>query len=153
MIELITYQPELKQAFIDLNSQWLEEYFFVEEHDRHVFDNIEEIVIKPGGQIFFVEVDGIIAGTVAIQKINDTTFELAKMTVAKEFRGKGLSKKLMDAAINFAREEKAEKIFLLSNRKLTPAITLYKQSGFVETPIAENDYARADIQMELDLLK
>lgn len=149
MTEIITYQAGLQQAFIDLNTEWLEEHFYVETHDKEIFENIEEIVLAPGGQIFFVLVDGIVAGTVAMQKVNDTTFELAKMAVSKRFRGKGLSKRLMNAAINFAMEQKAEKIFLLSNRKLAPAIQLYTQFGFSETPVELNDYARADIQMEL----
>jgi ribosomal protein S18 acetylase RimI-like enzyme len=149
MIELQTYTPDNKQAFIDLNTEWLQEYFYVEEHDREVFNNIESLIIQPGGQIFFVLVNKEVVGTVAMQPIGNKSFELCKMAVTKSFQGQGLSKKLMDACIAFAIDKKATTIILFSNRKLEAAINLYKQYGFKEIPLATTDYSRADIQMEL----
>ena len=149
--EIITYNPKFKSYFIDLNKAWLEEYFFVEKHDIEVFDNIEEVILKPGGEIFFCLVDGEIAGTVAMQKVNDTKYELAKLAVDKKFQGQKLSNLLMDACINFAKEKKLSTIMLVSSRKLDTALNLYQKYHFVETALDETDYHRADIQMELKL--
>ena len=150
-IEIIAYHPAYKQNFIDLNKAWLKKYFVVEPHDDEVFANIEKIIINAGGEIFFCIYDGEIAGTAAMQKHGERIFELTKTAVTEKHQGKGLSKLLMQACINFAREKRAEKIFLLSNRALTPAISLYKKFGFKEVPLDPNDYVRADIQMELNL--
>jgi ribosomal protein S18 acetylase RimI-like enzyme len=148
---IITYQPKYKSNFIALNKAWLEAYFFVEQHDIEVFENIEKIILEPGGEIFFCLIDGEVAGTVAMQKVDDHTYELAKLAVDKKFQGKKISHLLMDACIAFAKEKKAKTIMLMSSTKLEVALNLYKKYHFVETPMAETDYARADIQMELYL--
>lgn len=149
--KIVTYQPKYKQQFIDLNIAWLEEYFFVEQHDKEVFENIEEVVLNPGGEIFFCLVDDEVAGTVAMQKVSDTVYEMAKLAVDKKFQGQKLSNLLIDACIDFAKSKKAEKIMLLSSTKLIPALSLYRKYNFKETPMDETDYDRADIQMELHL--
>lgn len=150
-IKIISYNPTFKSDFIRLNKAWLTAYFFVEKHDVEVFENIEEIILKPGGEIFFCLVNDEIAGTVAMQKINDTTYELAKLAVDKKFQGQKLSHFLMDACIAFAKEKKATTIMLMSSRKLDTALHLYRKYNFIETPLDETDYHRADIQMELKL--
>ncbi|WP_310555780.1 GNAT family N-acetyltransferase [Flavobacterium sp.] len=149
--EIITYNPQYKNNFIALNKAWLEEFFFVEPHDIEVFDNIEEVILNPGGEIFFCIIDNEVVGTVAMQKINATTFELAKLAVDKKYQGQKLSNLLMDTCIAFAKEKKATTIMLMSSTKLQIALNLYKKFGFVETPLTETDYSRADIQMELYL--
>lgn len=150
-IKIISYNPIFKSDFVRLNKAWLEEYFFVEKHDIEVFENIEEIILKPGGEIFFCLADDEIAGTVAMQKVNDTTYELAKLAVDKKFQGQKLSHLLMDACIAFAKEKKADTIMLMSSTKLDTALHLYRKYNFIETPLDETDYHRADIQMELKL--
>jgi predicted N-acetyltransferase YhbS len=147
-----TYDPSYKQTFIDLNTAWLNEFFEVEEHDRQVFNNLEELIIRPGGEIFFCLADDTVVGTVAMQKMSDGVYELAKMAVAKPWRGRGFSNPLMTACIEFAKKKEAAKIVLLSNTRMVPAIRLYRKFGFVEVPLGETDYARADIQMEFSLV-
>lgn len=146
------YKPELKNHFIALNKAWLEDYFFVEPHDIEVFENLEDLILTPGGAIFFC-LDGTdkVVGTVAMQKVNATTFELAKLAVDLNFQGQKLSYLLMDACIAFAKKEKATTIMLMSSTKLTVALNLYRKYRFIETPLEATDYARADIQMELRL--
>lgn len=150
-IKIIAYDPRYKSDFIRLNKAWLEEYFFVEPHDIAVFENIEDIILKPGGEIFFCLADNEIAGTVAMQKINDSVFEMAKLAVDKPFQGKKLSHYLMEACIAFAKAQKAQKIMLMSSTKLDTALHLYRKYNFIEVPLDETDYHRADIQMELHL--
>lgn len=150
-IKIIGYDPQYKNDFIKLNKAWLEEYFYIEPHDWETFNNIEKDIIEKDGEIFFCQVDNEIAGTVAMIKTNETTYELAKMAVDKKFQGMKLSNLLMEACIDFAKSKKAKKIFLVSNTKLSPAINLYKKFNFIETPLAPTDYDRANIQMELHL--
>ena len=150
-IKIIGYQSQYKNDFIKLNKAWLEEYFYIEPHDIDTFENCEKDIIQNGGQIFFCLVNNEIAGTVAMIKVNNDLYELAKMAVDKKFQGMKLSNLLMEASIEFAKSNKAKKIFLLSSTKLTPALNLYRKYNFIETPLAPTDYARADIQMELTL--
>ncbi|MGC4041679.1 MAG: GNAT family N-acetyltransferase [Flavobacterium sp.] len=148
---VIPYKSEYRKHFISLNRAWLEEYFYVEQHDIDAFEKLEEIILNPGGEIFFCLIGDEVAGTVAMQKVDNGTFELAKLAVDKKFQGKKLSNLLMDACIDFAREKKAQKIMLVSSTKLDTALNLYRKYNFTEVPLDETDYDRADIQMELEL--
>lgn len=150
-IKIITYNSQYKSDFIRLNTAWLEEYFYVEPHDVATFENVEKDIIGNGGEIFFCLVDNEIAGTVAMIKVNENIFELAKMAVDKKFQGKKLSYLLMDASITFAKENRIKKIMLMSSTKLDTALHLYRKYQFKEVPLDATDYVRADIQMELDL--
>jgi ribosomal protein S18 acetylase RimI-like enzyme len=73
------------------------------------------------------------------------------MAVAPAFRGKGISKMLIEKCLNKARELNAQKIFLYSNSQLIPAITLYKKYGFVHVDASNSPLLTADIKMELIL--
>jgi ribosomal protein S18 acetylase RimI-like enzyme len=73
------------------------------------------------------------------------------MAVAPAFRGKGVSKLLIEKCLNKARELKARKIFLYSNSQLIPAITLYEKYGFVHVDASNSPLLTADIKMELIL--
>jgi ribosomal protein S18 acetylase RimI-like enzyme len=149
--EIITYNPKYKTDFISLNTAWLQEYFFVEQHDIDVFNAVEETIIQTGGEIFFCLIANEVAGTVAMQKVNETTFEMAKLAVNKKFQGQNIGKILIETCIDFAKQKNAKTIMLMSSTKLDVALHLYKKYNFIEVPLDENDYARADIQMELYL--
>ncbi len=71
------------------------------------------------------------------------------MGVSPKAQGKGIGKLLAQHIIDQAKQLGAKKIFLESNRKLSPAISLYKKLGFKEIPNISSPYARSDIQMEL----
>lgn len=150
-IKIITYNSAYKNDFIRLNKAWLEEYFYVEPHDLETFNNIEKDIIEKEGEIFFCLVNEEIAGTVAMIKVDNKIYELAKMAVDKKYQGMKLSNLLMEACIEFAQKNNAKKIFLVSNRKLKPALNLYSKFNFIEVPLDETDYERADIQMEYTL--
>jgi predicted N-acetyltransferase YhbS len=149
--EIISFQPQYKNNFITLNRSWIEEYFVLEQHDIEVFESLEELILKPGGEIFFCRIDNQIVGTVAMQKVNETTFELAKLAVDKQFQGKKLSTLLVQTCIDFAIQNNAKTIMLNSSTKLDIALNLYRKFNFREVPMLENDYNRTDIQMELTL--
>jgi ribosomal protein S18 acetylase RimI-like enzyme len=80
---------------------------------------------------------------------HDDGFELAKMTVIPEWRGKGVSKLLMDKCLDKARELKAKKIVLFSNSQLTAALNLYTRYGFRHVEIIDSPLKTADVKMEL----
>ena len=77
--------------------------------------------------------------------------ELAKMTVHKEFRGRGLSKILLKKCIDYAKASKAKEIFLISNRRLLSARKLYEKFGFIEVDLDSNKYKRGNYKMVLRL--
>lgn len=92
-----------------------------------------------------------IVGTCALIKLDDHRYELAKMAVTEKAKGKGIGWLLGQAAINKARELRAEAVFLESNTILEPAIKLYQKLGFQKIVGQPSPYQRCNIQMELKL--
>ncbi|UZH54924.1 GNAT family N-acetyltransferase [Salinimicrobium tongyeongense] len=151
-MEIISFEQQYAEDFRQLNIEWLEHYFWVEPHDEEVLGKPEKYIIEPGGNIFFARENQKILGTVALMKMDEGVFELTKMAVRPDARGKKVGQKLMQHTLNFARNKAWEKLIIYSNRKLENAIHIYKKYGFREIPIGENNpYARGDIKMELPL--
>lgn len=149
-IKIIPFSSELATAFAVLNYEWLKKYFVIEPHDIEMLEAPKEYIIDPGGEIFFAEYDNNIVGTVALIKINKGYYEIAKMAVTEAYQGLSIGKLLLNEALVWSKENGVEKLMLESNRKLKPALNLYKKVGFYEVPQDPNSpYDRADIKMEL----
>jgi ribosomal protein S18 acetylase RimI-like enzyme len=68
--------------------------------------------------------------------------EFKRMWIAKESRGLGLGKRLLDVLENQARMAGASAVRLETNRTLTEAISMYRRSGYVEIePFNDEPYA------------
>lgn len=151
-MEIITWDPAFSEEFKNMNLHWLKEFFWVEKHDEEVLGNPEKYIIKPGGMILFVKEENEIIACVALMKMEESVFELTKMAVKPEHRGKKIGNKLLDYTLNYAKERQWEKLIIYSNRKLENAVHLYRKYGFREIPIeANNPYDRGDIKMQLNL--
>lgn len=151
-MKITPWQKKYSEAFKEMNLHWLKEFFWVEPHDEEVLGNPEKFIIDPGGMIFYAIDDEQILGCVALMKLEDKTFELTKMAVKPEVRGKKIGHKLMEHCINFAKDQHWDRLIIYSNRKLENAIHLYSKFGFVEIPIENNGpYSRGDIKMQLNL--
>lgn len=123
----------------------------MEPYDELVLSNPKELIIDKGGFIFFARCKNEIVGVVSLI-FQEHFYELSKMAVKPEYRGKKVGLALMDFTINFAKSKGWENLILYSNRKLKQAIQLYKKLGFVEIPLEKDvNYERADIKMELKL--
>jgi ribosomal protein S18 acetylase RimI-like enzyme len=151
-IRVVTYRGELRPAFEQLNRDWIESYFVLEEADRAIFADPPGAILDPGGQIFFVVEGDTVLGTCAVLRHSSTDCEIAKMAVAPAARGRGLGDLLMEASIEFARQTGARRIIIVSNTVLVPAIRLYRKHGFVEVPLeSDGRYQRANIRLEREL--
>ncbi len=149
--QVVTYSPRWLKAFAQLNEEWIQKYFKIEEMDRAQLSRAEELIIEPGGEIFFILQNNEAVATCAMVKHGDG-YELAKMAVSPKAQGQGLGNILMTTAIDWARSQKAKHIYLLSNTILTPAIELYKKHGFQIKNLGDHpDYQRCNIEMVLDL--
>ena len=105
MIQIVDYRPEHQPYFERFNRAWIEKHFWLEDLDRYVLGNPEEAIIKPGGAVLMALYDGIVAGTVALKKIDAATYEFTKMAVAESFRRKGIAEALSYAAFEKCRVE------------------------------------------------
>jgi ribosomal protein S18 acetylase RimI-like enzyme len=151
-VTVMPYREEFRSAFEQLNREWIETYFALEEADREIFRDPAAKVLAAGGQIFFVLEGNQVQGTCAVLRHNGEEFEIAKMAVAPSARGRGYGDRLMETAIRFATEAGGKRIIIVSNTMLEAAIRLYQKHGFVRVPLAPDErYERANIRMEREL--
>jgi putative acetyltransferase len=149
---VVPYRDELRAAFEQLNRDWIESYFVLEDADREVFADPVAAVLATGGQIFFVTEGDAVLGTCAVLRHSQAECEIAKMAVAAEARGRGLGNLLMKAAVEFAVAIGSRRVVILSNTLLAPALQLYRKHGFIQVPLAaDGRYQRANIRLELEL--
>ncbi len=150
-LKIISFKEEYAEHFKDLNIEWLEKYFYVEDHDREVLNNARTYIIDKGGYIFFALYKGEVAGTFALMN-EEEGYELSKMAVSPKFQGLKIGQQLMQYSIHFARNKKWSKLLLYSNTILENAIYIYKKYGFEEVDLeTDNPYNRSDIKMVLKL--
>lgn len=152
-IQIVEYTPAYRDAFKDLNVQWISRYFKMEQADYNALDDPEGYILSKGGHILMVLYNGEAVGTCALIKMNDPKydFELAKMAVSPTVQGKGIGYLLGRAVIEKAKQEGAKTLYLESNTILEPAINLYYKLGFIKVEGIESPYERCNIQMELDI--
>jgi GNAT superfamily N-acetyltransferase len=114
--------------------------------------DIEGYYLNRGGMFEVIETDRFaIVGSVGIYPMDDRRCELRKMYLAREVRGKGLGKLLLERAISFARSAGFTSIVLETASVLKDAISLYERYGF--RPVASDHLAaRADQAYVLEIL-
>jgi putative acetyltransferase len=151
-VRLVPYRDEYRAAFEQLNRDWIETYFVLEDPDREVFSDPRAKILNPGGQIFFLVEEDQVQGTCAVIRQSTDEYEIAKMAVAPAARGRGFGDLLMEAAVGFAGEVGARRLVIVSNTVLEPAIRLYEKHGFVRVPLTtDSRYRRANIRLEREL--
>jgi GNAT superfamily N-acetyltransferase len=149
MATIVEWEDKYADAFRDLNLEWLKQFNLLESHDVMVLDNPVDTIINRGGAIFLAKEGDIIVGTAALMKEHDDCYELAKMTVAAGYRGKGISKLLMEACIGEANKRGVKRLLLFSNHQLKTALQLYERFGFQHIAVEDSPFETADVKMEL----
>jgi len=154
VVEIVDYRPAYKKWFRRLNLEWLEELLEVEPADERLLSDPNGQIIRKGGHILFALKRDVVVGTVALIRLDERTFELAKMAVTARARGQGIGRVLAEAALDRAREMGATSVVLHTVPKLVAAGRLYESLGFVVDPAGEHEetgFARKTILMVLEL--
>lgn len=152
-IDIVLFEEKYAQDFDTLNKEWINNYFKLEGKDTRTLEHPKEYIINKGGQVFVALCNGEVAGVCALLKMNDDKYdyELSKMAVKEQFRGKHIGYLLAQEVISYAKELGAKTLFLETNTVLQPAIQLYKKVGFKQVMGYESAYERSNYQMKLDL--
>lgn len=146
------FSDALAPDFYRINAQWIADMYTLEQTDIDVLTAPRERIVDPGGDILFVEDPTLgIIGTCGLQKTGERQFELTKMGVVPEARGKKAGEFLLQAMIARAFELGCDRLYLLSNSKGAAGVHLYEKAGFVhDAGIMEEfgkRYARSNVAM------
>jgi ribosomal protein S18 acetylase RimI-like enzyme len=152
MLKTVEYRDDLAGAFHDINVEWIEAMFVLEDVDRHVLTNPRETIIDAGGDILFVELEGQgIVGVGALRWSEPGQLELTKMGVKSGLRGLKAGEFLLAALIARATRMKPDRLYLLTSKKCEAAIHLYEKAGFYHDAelleAARHHYDRCDVAM------
>ena len=104
------------------------------QHYDEELQNLEQKYGMPQGRIYAAYVEGALAGCMAFHALGDTSCELKRLYVRPAFRGRGLSRKLMERAFADAREIGYKEAYLDTLESLQSAVALYAHLGFEEIP-------------------
>ena len=114
-------------------------------------------VYQAENEIYFVvEKDEIILGGCGIGNLVEPEFkicELQKMYLAKEARGKGIAKELMQKCLTFAKQVGYDKCYIETLPFMKDAQKLYVKSGFsyIDGPMGATGHNACDVFMIKDL--
>ena len=152
MLRIVEFRDELAGAFHDINAEWINTMFVMEDVDRYVLQNPRETIIDLGGAVLFVELEGTgIVGAGALRWSEQGQLELTKMGVKSGLRGLKAGEFLLDALIARAATMAPERLFLLTSKRCEAAIHLYEKSGFEHDAellvTARHHYDRCDVAM------
>jgi len=148
-LEIIPYHTDYKQAYYDLNVDWMDTTTWdFDTKDLALLANPEHHILDKGGEIFFAIKAGAVVGTVTMKQAGAGRFELEKLIVSDKARGHGAGAQLCHTLIDRFKARGGQKLFLETNATLTPAIELYKRVGFIEMPITQSPHDCTDYYME-----
>ncbi len=150
-VSIIPYENKYITDFKQLNKDWITKYFKLEGADNKVLDHPKEYILDKGGYIFVALYKEEPVGVCALLKMEhpDYDYELGKMAVSDKAKGKGIGWLLGKAVVDKAKSLNARNVYLESNTKLIPAITLYHKLGFKKVAGQPTPYERCNIHMEL----
>lgn len=94
--------------------------------------DLDDVEVSYRGGIFDVVEDssGRLVGSVGLHPIDAATCELRKMYLAREVRGRGLGRNLLEHALARARALGFRRVVLETATVLSEAIALYRRYGF-----------------------
>ncbi|MBC8485037.1 MAG: MarR family transcriptional regulator [Bacteroidetes bacterium] len=151
-LEFVEYEAKYLKDFQKLNKEWLKTNLELTEYDIKVLSDPYKNIIKNDGNIFFLVSEGKVLGTYALQRVSTKACELSKFTIKREYRGWNIGERMLEHAIQKAKDLKYESILLLTHPKLKEATQLYRKRGFdviPEHPDLTDKTGRCSLYMQL----
>ncbi|MFD3408979.1 GNAT family N-acetyltransferase [Aquirufa sp. HETE-83D] len=110
-------------------------------------------LFRTTGSFYYVAIrDEKVVGGCGIfptENLPQGTCELVKLYVAKEARGTGLGKQLMEQSMSWAKENGYTHVYLESMPELKKAVSIYEKVGFapLDHPLGNSGHDGCDIWM------
>lgn len=148
MYRIELYQAENQTQIYDfLNNVYSELNWRFDLQGKHKsYTNIEDNFDK----FWCLFDDDTLIGTVALRNMGSSDYELKALYLYKAYQGRKLGYMLLHTAIDYARKNHYQRIFLDTVSTSENALRLYRRNGFCDTE-RYNDNPNADVFMVLQL--
>ncbi len=133
-VKIIDYKPSLKEHFYELAGPWLLGVLNgkLEEDDKFTLHNPDKAYLENGGFLFYAKFKKEIVGCVALKRLNEDTFEFAKLFINPNYRKLGIATKLIERCISRCLENDATELWLQTTMSMPQAHKLYYKLGFID---------------------
>lgn len=150
------HADEVRELFAEYMEMLLEGdptfagYLTIQNYDDELKDLSHKYGL-PDGRLYLAYRDGVLAGSIALRKIDNENCELKRMYIKPAFRRNGIAKALVMRLIDDAREIGYRYMLLDTLPFLQTAIRMYQQIGFYEIERYNNSPMDTSIYMKFDL--
>ena len=147
-MKIVKFEDKYRQAFIDLNTEWITKLFGkIEPDDVETFAHIDELIAE-GAMIFFAVEDEKVLAACMAKPTGGGEWEMCKMGAAGQYTGTGAGYAVFAKCMDYAIERGAKRLFLVSNDKLGLSLHIFKKAGFRECPMGHCEYERGNVAFE-----
>jgi len=131
-VKVLDYKPSLKKYFYKLAGNWLLGVLKgnLEEEDKFTLLNPDKAYLETGGFLFFALLKNKVVGCVALKRLDENTFEFAKLFIDPSARNLGIATKLIERCITRCKENEATQLWLQTTMSMPEAHRLYYKLGF-----------------------
>ena len=147
--KFVQFEPDVhKDEFIQMNIEYiswiadqLSENFQIDAFsmisssaEERAFSTFEEyrLLKPPNGIVYIFEVNGDIAGMIALRKLSDDVGEIKRMYNRPQFRGRGIGRKLLNQVLEWGRNNGCSIFRLDTANYKSAAQHIFRTSGFKE---------------------
>lgn len=113
---------------------------------------VASVYAPPTGRFLLLRIGNNSAGCIGLQACAAGVVEMKRLYVCPAYRGRGLGKQLVEAAIAKAWEMGSSALRLSTLPTMVVARHLYRSMGFVSVGSTSGNACRGDLLMELRLL-
>ena len=133
-LKVLDYKPSLKKYFYELAGNWLLGVLkgTLEEEDKFTLQNPDKAYLDEGGFVFFAVHENKVVGCVALKRLDENTFEFAKLFIDPTARNLGIATRLIERCITRCKENDATQLWLQTTMSMPEAHKLYYKLGFVD---------------------
>jgi GNAT superfamily N-acetyltransferase len=130
------------------------EYGLDTTFEPYVAKPLAEFAMGGEGRLWIAAEGGRVVGSVAMVDAPDGAGQLRWFLLTPEVRGLGLGRRLLEAALAYARERQFALVFLWTFADLAGALRLYERAGFRVTETKTGPIwgaERTEVRMEMSL--
>lgn len=112
---------------------------------------VDSVYGPPTGRFLLLRMGTNCAGCVGLRDCGSGGLELKRLYVRPAYRGRGLGRRLVEAAVSMAQEMGGSTVSLHTLPAMVVARHLYRSMGFASMGLTINNPCRGDLFMELQL--